>query len=284
MKDDQGQPSPGSKGVGQAGESMGQASKKLAGGKSAQANEQQDKAIDELELAREELAQAIAEQEEMARAEALAQVDVMLKKILDRQRDLSATTREVHGRMGDRLSREEKITLNELSGGEGRLAEDLAKVRKMLTDEGSTKVFPRVLEQVTGDVRSVQKLLADENPGEYTQLLQADIERSLEQMIESIRKTLAERTPPGGGGGDGGGGGGGGGKKPPLVPPIAELKMLLAMQQQVQGRTVRLHKQQQDALLPAERIQQEHKDLASRQRELHTMTLEMGKSLRKARR
>ena len=63
---------------------------------------------------------------------------------------------------------------------------------------------------------------------DYTQHLQREIEMTLEELIDALRRLQRQ---------GGGGGGGGGGGEPPLLPTSAELKLLRAAQMRVNRRT-----------------------------------------------
>jgi hypothetical protein len=78
----------------------------------------------------------------------------------------------------------------------------------------------------------------------------------------------------------GGGGGGGGGGRAPLVPPAAELKMLWALQRQINSRTVVLARQKEAGRLPEDKIADQHRRLAERQKRMQTMTEAIAKRLR----
>lgn len=276
-----GQPAPGQPHVQSASKSMGKAASQLGGGKSGQANSSQSEALNDLDKARRQLDEAIAQEQEMLQAESLARIDAMLQRILDAQKSLSADTKSVAAKRRDAAppyARAEQLKLAELSLGEGRLAEDVGKVRQMLVKEGTTAVFPAVLGEVRGDLANVEKLLADKDAGELTQGIQAEIERSLREMIDAIRKELSHRRRKGAGGAGGAeGGGGGGGGKAPLVPMTAELKMLRLLQLQINGRTALLDRQKAKAPPPADAIRRQIKLLSERQAKLGNMATELNK-------
>ena len=262
---------PGQPSVSSASKSMAGASKQLGKGKAGEANEDQKKAIEDLQKAREELADAIEQEQEIAQAEQLAKIDQLLQKILDRQVKISASTKAVHGHRAAKkphYRRPEQLKLTEMSNGEGRLAADIKRIRDMLLKEGNTVVFPEVLREVRGDLQDVQKLLSSQDAGPFAQGLQQEIERSLQEMIDAIRKELAERRrKQQGGGGQCQGGGG----KQPLVPPIAELKMLRTLQLGINRRTRLLNKQQEAKQVAGEKAAAEHKKLGERQESVRKM-------------
>jgi len=271
---------PGSKPMGQASKSMGQAAGKLGKGQSGQANEDQKKALDEMKKASDELNEAIEQEEQLAQAEQLEKIDQMLQKVLERQQAVSASTRETdQKRTADStFARGEQIKLSELSGSEGKLAEDVESVRAILNQEGQSVVFTEVLGDVRGDMQDVQKLLDAQDPGTMAQAVQKEIERTLQDMIDAVRKELAERRKKAGG--DGGGGGGGGGGKQPLVPPIAELKMIRTMEMAINRRTSELNKQVVDNKLPADQAKAEHGKLGRRQENVRKMAEQLGDKIK----
>ncbi|HAU39207.1 MAG TPA: hypothetical protein DCX07_16025, partial [Phycisphaerales bacterium] len=181
---------PGQASVSSAAGAMSKASGQLGESKSGDANASQNRAIEDLEKARRDLEDALAQEQEMAQAESLAKIDAMLERILKTQQGLSSQTKETFAkRLSDgEYARAEQIKLKELSDGEGRLRDDAAKVLEMLRKEGSTVVFPVVLEQVGKDLASVQNLLARREAGKLTQAMQQEIEKSLQELIDSIRK------------------------------------------------------------------------------------------------
>jgi len=273
---------PGQPSVASASKSMAKASQQLGRKDAISANRSQNDALDDLRKAAGELAKAVDQEREMAQAEQLARIDAMLRRILKTQKAISAGTMDVFKkRRGQRYDRPEQLRLRELSDGEGRLAEDVGAVRKMLLKEGTTAVFPAVLAEVRSDLADVQKRLADKEAGKLTQGIQAQIERNLEQMLAALRKERSRRKKQAGMG-EGRGGRGGGGKKQPLVPPAAELKMLKSLQLQINNRTAMLAQEKARAGVTSESLARQHKILSDRQKKLKTITTELAKKLKPA--
>jgi hypothetical protein len=100
-------------------------------------------------------------------------------------------------------------------------------------------------------------------------------------MIDALRKELSKRKRRRASAMAGGGGGGaGGGGRGPLVPPAAELKMLRTLQLQINSRTVVLAKQKEAGRLPQDKVADQHRRLAERQKRMQTMTEAIAKRLR----
>jgi len=261
--------------------SMKKAGSKLSQGNSSSANQDQQKALEELEKARKDLEQAIAQERQAMQAESLAKIDEMLQKILNAQQGISASTRQVYRQAGGKdgsYGRPEQLKLGELSRGEGSLGDQTRKVHDMLKKEGTTKVFPSILTEVMADLASAQKLLSDQKAGDLTQAVQADVERSLIEMIDALRKEQSRRRKQQQQAGGGGGGGGGG--KQPLVPPVAELKMLRSLQKQILSRTVVLDEQKSKNVLPGDQVKRQHDLLAERESKVKNMTSELNEKLK----
>jgi len=265
----------GRKSVSGAAKSMSKASGKLGQGKPGQANKDQKDSLEKLQQAREQLEDEIAEEAERLREEELARIDQMLARMLKTQKNISKETKLVAVKLvgiakaGAAERRAAELKVAELSKGEGRLAEDAERIIKMLRKEGSTFVFPAVLEEVRKDLAAVAGRLAAKQCGALTRNTQRQIEQSLAAMIDAIRKELADRKRKGGGGG---GRGKGGGKKPPLVPGVAELKMLRALQLQVNARTKVLDREGAMKALPAKQVSDEYKALTGREKKIRTLT------------
>jgi len=279
--DSSGKTSPGKSSMASAADQMKQAAGKLSQGSGGQATEHQDRAVEDLERTKEMLEEAVREEEELAQAEALAKIDRILQNILDRQRNLSDETKDVYSRRRKEAplyERTEQLRLAELSDGEGGLANEIVKVRKTLLDEGTTVVFPDQLQEVAGDLKKVQERLSRKQADEMTQLVQADIEQALQEMIDAIRKELSRRRRAGGGRGGGMGGGGGG----PLVPPVAELKLLRSMQLRVNRRTASVNEQLAEKKLTEAQSADEHKALSEKEKRIKEMADRIAKRLNMA--
>ena len=261
---DSGKPTPGQKSVSGAAGSMGQASGKLGQGDAGGANEDQKRAVKQLGDAEKELAEAIDKARKDMQNEALTQIDQILRGILEAQRKLTKDTTELHaGRKGQEYDRLELGKLADLSDGEGEQGEKVGKVLKMVKDEGTTAVFPLVLDETKAELANVQKLLAQKKAGPLTQSIQKEIEKNLEEMIEALQKEIRRRK---------GGGGGGGGGRPPLVPPVAELKMLRTLQRQINRRTLTLDAAKRGGSAAGIDMRLLHKIVSDREKRLAEMT------------
>ena len=272
---------PGQKQTAGASKSMQQASQKLGDQNPSGASGSQGQASEQLDQAAKELADAIDKAQQAQQAQALVKIEGMLREILTAQQKITADTADTHARKAaGGYQRPELLKLAELSDGEGGLGEQTEKVLKLVTDEGTTVVFPVVLKEIKDDLGDVQKRLAQKEAGVLTRTMQEGIEANLRDLIDALRQEMSRRKKQGGGGK----GGGGGGKKPPLVPTAAELKMLLTSQKQIHTRTLVVNAGQRSGELAEPEVKHQHEVVADRQKSLGTMTLELDKKLRESRR
>jgi hypothetical protein len=222
---------PGNQAVGSAAKKMESAAGKMSNSDSS-AGEDQQQSVADLDRAKDELEKAIEEAKQQLQNQALAKIETMLREMLQAQQALSKSTIELEGKKpaGGEFDRPQLAKLGEVTDAEGKLAGRSGEVLDLVKKEGTTVVFPLILEKVKTDLLSVQKLLADKQTGRFTQSVQKEVEDSLAQLIAALQAEQRKRK-------GGGGGGKGGGGKAPLVPPEAELRMLRMMQLQINGRT-----------------------------------------------
>lgn len=272
-----GKPMGGQRSVAQAGESAAGAAGKMADGQAGPANEDQNKTIEKLKQAQQQLGEEIAELQERSKQEKLAKVEEKLEAILEKQKAVTAATRDTweDRRPGETpYDREAEQTLLDGARKEGQLSEDVAIVRKMLVDEGSTVIFPEILGDVKEDLETLQDRLAEKDPGLVTQTTQQEVERTLRELIDAVRKELSK----GPGRGRGAGAGGGGGNQP-LIPPVAELRMLRLKQQRILAQTRKLEAGIKAQEVTGESVAAESKVLSREQKRIKKLAEEINKKM-----
>ncbi|MFW6132573.1 MAG: hypothetical protein ACOC8F_01655 [Planctomycetota bacterium] len=273
-------PDPGQKQMQGASGSMSKAAGQLGKSNAGGANSSQKDALEQMRKAREALDEAIAQEQQMMQAEALARIDRMLEVVLSKQRGVSEKTGATYARRGkDGYSRPDQVTLGELGDRQRALTGEIEQIEKMLAEEGSTVVFPRILQQVRMDMDEAGRRLGERRAGPMTQEIQTGVEQALRQLIDAMRKELAERRKKQQSGGAAGGGGGG--KKPPLVPPLAELKLLRSLQIQINRRTGVVAEQAGSDEMPPDNVAEAHRNLADRQANVEDMTRKVAEQMNK---
>jgi DNA repair exonuclease SbcCD ATPase subunit len=281
-----GKPQPGQQKVAKAQKSMQQASGGLRKQDPNDASRQQGKAIKELEEALQEIEERLNQLREETQLEKLARLERRFREMLSVQQRITAQTAVFDKKRqdsGGNLARPDRLAVGALGGDESRMDAVLDPMTKqvklpmglaghaqqaldLIIDDGTSVVFPDVVEQLRDDLISVGKLLTEHaRTDQYTQTLQKEIETTLEELIEALQQAQSQK--------EGGGGGGGGGGEPPLLPNSAELKLLRSAQLRINRRTAAI-----EAARPKEGpleapLKDEAQTIATRQAEIAEMTI-----------
>jgi hypothetical protein len=124
------------------------------------------------------------------------------------------------------------LSLAGLSQDQASVADQAGQALHILKEEGTTVVFPRIVEQMREDMTQVSSLLHEKKTAARTQRMQADIVTTLKELIDAIkemRKKIQDGESPGGSAGQQ--------QNPPLLPGSAELKLLRSCQERVNRQT-----------------------------------------------
>lgn len=268
----QGSPSksPGQQSVQKAQEEMNKAAQSLKQSKGDEAGESQDQAIDQLEQAKKELEEALAQLRQEEREEALRDLEVRFRKMLAGQRGVNDGTVQLDQFGADNFGRAEHLQLAELSTRQRNLATDAEVCRHILEEDGSTIVFPRVLEQLGEDMTTVALRLAAFKVASLTQTIEGEIIDTLEQLLEALQQMQQENEQQGGQPQQEGES-----KESPLLPPSAELKLLRAAQMRVNTRTVAVATAREEMSDTEASLAETLRGVALRQRECGSIAEEM---------
>jgi chromosome segregation ATPase len=199
-----GKPAPGRKRVQQAVPKQRAAAGQLKEYKPAKQKQQDAK--DDLEAAKNELDEALAQLRQQLQDEVLRALEERFTAMLHAQRELSEQTKT----------------------GETDLEVEASDALKLLEEDGTTAVFPPMVEQLRDELHGVAQRCRDQQTGEPVQAAQREVEDVLTLLIDALRRTIERKE-----GGECNGGGG----APPLVPVSAELKMLRYLQERVNKAT-----------------------------------------------
>ena len=213
----------------QARQNMGEAKEHLASEERADAATEQEKAIEKLEEAKQQLSEAQEELERREREKKLFEIGKVLAEMLGRQRTVNVETEQIDeiARKEKNLSRPLLVKLQATAEKQSALKTDAAEMLAKLETENSV-VFSYAMSDVVRDMTDAAERLGGQKTGWETQQIQKDIERTLAELVESLKQEY-DKTRQGGqqGGGQGGGQQGG---DPPLVPPLAQLKLLRTLE------------------------------------------------------
>ena len=227
------QPTPGRKRVQQAVPKQRAAAGQLKEYKPAKQKQQDAK--EDLDAAREELDEALAQLRQQLSDEVLRALEERFTAMLHKQRELSLQTKTLDGTRQNVLtaSGELPAALSErilaVGAGEGDLEVEASDALKLLDEDGTTAVFPPMVEQLRDDLHTVAGRCRKLETGAPVQAGQREVEDILELLINALRREIERRE---------GGGQCCGGGQPPLVPISAELKVLRYLQERVNKSTL----------------------------------------------
>jgi hypothetical protein len=147
----------------------------------------------------------------------------------------------------------------------------------LLKDEGSSQAYPEALEQVIRDSQMVVTRLGSADVSKSTQSIEDEIIGALEEMLESLKEVQKKREENKQQRQAGGGGAGGSQQEDSLVGKISELRLIKTLQLRVNKRTDRLADESDNnedlvGQVSDPRLQEELKELASRQEKIQTVT------------
>jgi hypothetical protein len=266
-----------SESLGQAAKQMEEAVRRLERGEPPV--EQQEEALDRLDEAKEDVEKVRNNNEEELAREQLARVADVLKRLKERHdrlvSDLERLQKEVLEQKG--WTRILAGSLSDLSVAEKGLAEEALSLaeRELANAEVFARQLRRAIEAMkkSGDafdehVQRVKDEKANTEMPTEGQRFQKQAQRRLQMLVDALKMQEGQKLRPQGGANRGGGGGGGGGGSRggagDGIPPLAQLKLLRAMQEEVNEGTREFAKKHPDS---AKLTEEEKKELEALQRE-----------------
>lgn len=186
-----------------------------------------------------ELAKKLAEQaEERETDRQREELREAYRQALEQQRVIREQTQELVGR---ELSRRDRQTLAELGDRQAALGEQIAALRSSSSEIADAGVFDYAHQRLDALTRAASAALRERKADAGVVRDQTSAERVLRSLVEALGDPKRQQDQPfrdmeGGGGGAGGGGSGQGGENR-VVTPLAELRLLRLMQEDVAERT-----------------------------------------------
>ena len=272
------QPSPGQSQIAKAQQQMQNAANRLQNQDAEGANREQNEAIKNLNDALEEIEDRLSQLKEETQEEKLARLEARFTEMLARQQVVSAQTLELDEKQiaTGTLRRSDRLALAKLASEENALAEMSQEAYDLLVEDGTSVVFPRIVEDLKTDLQQCTDGLKKQRTDSLTQLVQSEVETTLEELISALQRAQKEKQENDEGGGSSGGGGGG---NQPLLPPSAELKALRSAQMRVNRRTKQVD-QLREVITTDPQIRAEIQNLFGRQAKIVEMTDEMIEKMR----
>lgn len=257
---------PGQQQMQQAGDAQKQAADEMQQNDAQAAKEQQKKAEQKMENALDEIEERLSQLREETNEEKLARLEARFREMLDRQSVASVMTIEIEDKrfnLGQLRLRDQLLILR-LATEELEIRELGQQAYDLLLEDGTSIVFPEVVQDLRSDLETAGDLLQSERTDQYTQLVQKEIEITLQDLLDALQDAKQEKE-------SGGGGGGGGGGEQPLLKKSAELKILRMRQRRLNRRTKKLEIMRQSPAMK-EVLEKEISDAAQMQKKILDMT------------
>jgi hypothetical protein len=256
---------------------MQEAEKSLRQDKRKEAIEEQQQAEEELQQAITELEKILMQLREEEIERTLVDLETRLKRMAEWEKTIREQTEKLERLSGDEKDRQLEIQANKLSTEQLKVAMEGQRAMLLLKDEGSSQAFPEALEQVIRDAQLVVARLNSADVSANTQSIEDEILGALDEMIQSLQQVQKKRDEQKQQRQNGGGNPGSGQPEEPLVGQIAELKLIKTLQLRVNRRTDRLADQSNNnedlvGQVADPRLQEELKELATRQEKIQTVT------------
>ncbi len=270
----EGKPTPGRKSVQQA-----VPKQKAAAGTLKEyrpAKQKQQDAKEDLEKARDELDEAINQLRQQLIDEVLRALEERFTAMLQKQRELSLQTKTLDTTRSTVLTAAGGLPaalvtrIQTVASGEQDLETEAADAGKLLAEDGTTSVFPEIVEELRLELRDVAKRCRANATDKVVQDQQAEVEETLTLLINSLRRVIEQRE---------GGQGGQCNGQPPLVPISAELKVLKFLQEKVNKRTKDYDQGTPPALRETDEARGEAGELSVKQARVRELTRRLASKL-----
>jgi hypothetical protein len=236
------------------------------------ASKKEDEAIRALDRALAELERRLQQLREKEMLKKLEDLERRVARMLRMQVEVYEATKLID--TGITKNKGQKTTADIQKAGveaekEGEIATDAGKALRLLEGEGKAVVFAGVLGEVRKDMGSIQKQLNGANTGPDTQLVEEQVIRQLQKMMDALKKAqedLKNPPPP----------------PPPGMPPppndkkdlvqlVEQLKLLRELQRDVNERTTAFGRRVTTEQATDPFIQEQLRMLGDRQRVLQDM-------------
>lgn len=213
---------------------MQQALDKLKDAQHSDAMQAQEDALRELEQAKAELEKILRQLREEEKERMLMLLEARFRKMLDAQIAVYEQTQQLDLERSQVEAHELAIASARLSRKEKQIVREAERALVLLREDGTSVAFPVALEQAKEDMESVAERLSDGKIAAITQALEEDIIAALEETLAALQQALQEmrdkKSQPQQGGGQP--------EEQPLVDKLAELRMIRALQNRINRRTV----------------------------------------------
>ena len=277
---------PGKEDVAKASESMSGASGKLSAGKAGKASENQEEAIENLEKGREKVEQTLEALQEAFRNQLIAYLKQKFTHMLTEQKAASHSTRSLDlklraiglaaaGGKAPGIDIKDRQVAQQIAARELKLTIVCDDILDVLSEDGTTLVFPEIVTELQADLKHVGGSLGNLQTGKATRMVQKDIEDTLVEILAALEEAARKPPPPNPNKGR---------QKQnqnssaPLLAKSAELKMVRALQIRVNRRTGRFDGTREGEKLSAE-AKNQLQEIGRKQKEIEKLLRKIAGSI-----
>ena len=273
-------PTPGRKQIQEAVPAQKKAEEELNRPDRDKAAKAEDDAIKAIEKAVKELEKRLKQLREEEAQKLLADLESRCAKLLQMQTEVYEATKAIDAGVVQAKGVKSNADIQKSQQQADKEREIVAvadKALKLMESEGSAVAFARVMQEVAVDMRAVERRLSESSVGRDTQLVEENIIALLKEMVAALKKAQEDmkKPPPGGAAA-----GPAGEQDRRLIDQLAELRLIKALQTQVNARTKAQAARYQGEKASDPLVQRELLELGLRQLKLQDMVgkLERGEN------
>ena len=276
---------PGKGDVAKASEKMSSASESLSGAKAGKAAGQQEEAVEELEKGREKVEDTLEALQEAFRNQLIAYLKEKFTYMLAQQKSATSSTRSLDlklralklaaGGEQPEIDIKDRQLAKRLAASELKLSAVCDDVLDVLSEDGTTLVFPEIVVELKADLEQTSELLDNLQTGDSTRMIQKDIEDTVSEILAALEDAAKKPPPPSPNKGRE--------KKnqnssAPLLAKSAELKMVRALQLRINRRTIRFDTARKSVDLSSE-ARSQLREIGRKQKEVEKLLRKIARSV-----
>ncbi len=261
------------KSLSRAGEQMQQAANASGDNRAADAEQAAEDALQDLDKAQQELEQRRRQAERDLAEEQLAKIEDRLRGLRDRQQTLVDEAQRLANLAAQRApTRAEQQTARDAARQEALLQAEADELRRMVA---GAEVFAVTLQYASDDMARASRLLEQANYTVEMTTAASDALRRLSQLVAALE--AGNNTPPAGQPQQGNPAGQNPAGQQPQdgIPPLAQLKLLKSMQEDLKQRTEKLAEAWPNQQQLPEAAQRQYEQIAAEQGRLAELLLNL---------
>ena len=248
-----------------------------------QAAKAEDKAIKSIEDAIKELEKRLKQLREEEAQKLLANLESRCKMMLKMQTDIYEATKAIDADVAKAKGKKSNADIQKAqqqADAERKIVAEADKTLKLMEGEGTAVAFARVLQEVAVDMRAIDRRLGESAVGRDTQLVEENVIALLQEMVAALKKAQDDLKKQQDGQPQPGQPGQQAQQNRQLIDQLAELRLIKALQTQVNSRTKVQAARYEGEQASDPLVQRELLELGQRQEKLRDMVgkLERGEN------